>query len=285
MNATAVSHGASSGARGARRAKDFAFVAACTIAFAIAVAPLLAIVAHAAFAVASAAALPDGGVPFASPRLGRAVFGSLSVVVLAAAFAIPVGILCGAFCAESRRFGRAARMATDALAGLPPIVVGLVVYVAVVLPTRRHSVLAGALALAFIALPIVVRGTDTLLVLTPKALGDVATSLGLPRWRVVAFALLPAVARGVVATSSVAVGRALGETAPLLLTSFQSSDLPRGPLDATSTLPVAIWQEASAPDRATRAHAWSAALVLLGVAALLHVLAVVLRRRAEGAIR
>jgi phosphate transport system permease protein len=264
--------------RRARRARDVAFVAACTLAFAIAVAPLLAIVAHAVVVVATS---PSFAPARGAAGLGRAMLGSLSVVAIAASIAIPIGVLAGAFCAESRRFGRAARMATDALGGLPPIVVGLVVYVAVVVPMRRHSVLAGALALAIIAIPIVARGTDTLLGLVPKTLGDVATSLGLPRWRVVAFALLPAVARGVVATASVAIGRALGETAPLLLTSFQSSDVPRGPLDATSTLPVAIWLQSASPEPADRARAWSAALVLLGMATALHLLAGALRRRAE----
>ncbi len=269
--------------RGARRAKDAAFVAVCTLAFAVAIAPLVAIVIHAARVVATSPGVPAAGGRIASSSLGRAALGSLMVVTLAAIVAIPVGVLAGVFCAESRRFGRAARVATDALAGLPPIVIGLVVYVGVVMPMRRHSVLAGGLALALIAIPIVARGTDTLLGLVPRTLGDVATSLGLPRWRVVAFALLPAVARGVVATTSVALGRALGETAPLLLTSFQSSDLPRDPLDATSTLPVAIWLQSSSPDAAERARAWSGALVLLGVAAALHLLAGALRRRADGA--
>lgn len=266
-----------------RRVKSGVFRGACAVAFALALTPLVALLVHATPRAAAAFGGPAASTTVS--RLVDALAGSTAVVTLAAVLGVPVGVLAGAFASESSRGGRAARVAVDLLAGVPAVLVGLVAHVAVVLPMRGHSLVAGAAALALVVIPPVARGTDDLLRLVPRALRDTAVSLGLPRWRVVVFALLPAVRRGVAATSALAVSRALGETAPLVLTSFHAVGFPRGLAGPTPTLPVSIWLDASSPQDAFRARAWAAALILLAIAFALRGAASLLRRSDARATR
>lgn len=269
-----------------RRVEDAIFGAACTAAFAVALSPLVALVLHAApRALAFLSSAPGGLAGSDLATVGHALAGSASVVGLAALFGIPVGILAGAFAAESPRGGGAARLFVDLLAGVPAVVLGLVVHVAMVLPMRRHSLLAGAVALALVIVPPVARGTDALLSLVPGAVREAALSLGLSRWRVVLVALLPAVRRGVAATAALAVSRALGETAPVLLTVFHARGFPEGILDPAPTLPVSIWLGAATADPARGARAWISALLLLVMAVALRTAASLLRPGRERARR
>jgi phosphate transport system permease protein len=270
-----------------RRAAHAAYRAACAAALALAVAPLVASIAY-AVPRAGAAVLnlvAHGAASPAGAGLVDAAAGSAAVVGLAALVGVPIGVLAGVFAAESARGGRLARAGIDLLGGVPAVVVGLVAHVAIVLPTRRHGLLAGAVALSLVVIPPVARGTDDLLRLVPRALRDAATSLGLPRWRVALFALLPAARRGVAATAALAVSRALGETAPLLLTTFHVGGFPDGLTGPTPTLPVAIWTQASSADERARSAAWLAALVLLAAALALRAAALLLRRTDEEAPR
>jgi len=272
-----------------RRAKDVAFRAACALAFLVAVAPLGVLLVHAvprawgaiATRLVVAPSAPLGDVA----GLGQALVGSATIAAAAAAIGIPLGVVAGAFAAESPRGGRAARLAVDLLAGVPAVVIGLFTHVVMVLPMRRYSLLAGAVALSLIILPPVARGTDALLRLVPQALRDTAVSLGLPRWRVVVFGLLPAARRGIAATAALAVSRALGETAPLLLTTAHGNGLPTGLLGPAPALPVAIWLHAGSPHEVLQARAWAAALLLLVLALCLRVASLVLRRDATRAGR
>jgi phosphate transport system permease protein len=269
-----------------RRVADAIFGAACTAGFVIALAPLLALLVHAApralgLLLTASASVAAGDLAIVC----HAAVGSAAVVGLAALIGIPVGILAGAFLAESPRGGRVARLFVDLLAGVPAVVLGLVVHVAMVLPMRRYSLLAGAVALALVVVPPVARGTDALLSLVPGGVREAALSLGLSRWRVVLVALLPAVRRGVAATSALAVSRALGETAPVLLTVFHARGFLEGILHPVPTLPVGIWLDAAGADPATGARAWTSALLLLALAVALRTAASLLRPGRERARR
>ena len=263
----------------ARRLRDLAFRAVCAVAFVIAMAPFVWLLGLALIRVAGIAGRVGWGAILARPELGASLLGSLAVVALGAAIGVPLGILAGVFAAESPKAGRLARLGVDLLAAVPGVIVGLLVVVLVVLPMRQQSLLSGSLALALVILPVVARGTEGVLGLVPATLRDAATSLGLPRWRVVALALLPAASRGVLAASLLAVGRALGETAPLLLTTFHDPRATIGLFGAAPTLPVSIWRGAfhASPEKSP----WPLALLLLTLAITLRAMALVLARGEE----
>ena len=154
--------------------------------------------------------------------MANAIVGSLILIGLAAGLGLPIGILGGVYLAESRdrRLPWIVRFLADVLNGVPSIVVGIFAYGLVVLPMRRFSALAGAVALAVIMLPIVVRTSEELVRLVPASLREAALALGIPEWKVVLRVVLPTARAGIVTGVMVAIARVAGETAPLLFTAF-----------------------------------------------------------------
>jgi phosphate transport system permease protein len=201
---------------------------------------------------------PGGG-------MANALLGSLGVVGLAALMAVPAGVLAGVHLAEFRgtRFVRFVRFSADVMAGVPSIVVGLFVYALVVVPTRTFSAWAGALALAVLMLPTIARSTEELVLLVPESLREAALGLGVPKWRATLLIVLRTAAPGIVTGVMLAVARALGETAPLLFTAFNSREWSEGPSEPVATLPVNIYMYAVSPYADWHAQAWAAALVLV----------------------
>ena len=220
--------------------------------------------------------------------LANAILGSFVMDLMALAIAAPVGVLAGTWLAEharSSRLGAAVRFLNDILLSAPSIVLGLFVYVAVVLPMTRwsdgavsFSGLAGAIALALIGLPVIVRTTDEMLRLVPGAFREAALSLGIPQWKLTTQVLLRAALPGIVTGVLLALARLAGETAPLLFTAFGNPFSTFDPLDKMASLPVVIYQYTNDPSPDLHAIAWAGALLvtafvlLLGLAArgLLH---------------
>jgi len=204
---------------------------------------------------------------FASGKSGiaNAFAGSLVIVALATAMALPVGILVAIYLSE---FAPAAirntvSIALDVLNGIPAIVIGIFVYGLLVLG-HGQSGLAGAFALACIMLPLVARATMEVLALVPSSLREASLGLGVPRWRTTLSIVLPQTIGGVVTGTVLAVARVAGETAPLLFTSsIVGSKVSWNPLHALQTIPVAIFELSDSADPADHARAWAAALVLL----------------------
>lgn len=203
------------------------------------------------------------GVPGGGVR--HAIIGTLVVVGLASAMAIPIGILGGIFLAEYResQWVPWVRLATDVLVGTPSIAIGLFAYAVVVVPFHHFSGYAGAVALAILMLPIVSRTTEGAVALIPSGLRESGLALGLPRWRVSLQLILRAAAPGVITGALLAVARAAGETAPLLFTAFGNQIVQLNPSDPMETLPMTVYHYALTPYTDLQNQAWGAALVLV----------------------
>lgn len=204
--------------------------------------------------------------------LANAIVGSLIIDCMAILIAAPLGVMAGTWLAEyaSRsRLGALIRFMNDILLSAPSIVLGLFIYMVVVLPMSAwsngavsFSALAGALALALIALPVIVRTTDEMLRLLPSTLREAALSLGVPQWKLTTQVLLRAAGSGILTGVLLALARLAGETAPLLFTAFGNNFMAHGPLDKMASLPATIYQYTNDPDPAMHAIAWAGALMI-----------------------
>jgi phosphate transport system permease protein len=210
--------------------------------------------------------------PGAAGGLLNPIVGSLILTVLAVLIGTPIGILAGTYMAEYGRYDRLTfivRFINDILLSAPSIVVGLFIYEIVVRPMGHFSGLAGAVALAVIVIPVVVRTTEDMLLLVPNPLREAATALGTPRAVVIRRVCYRAASAGMLTGVLLAVARISGETAPLLFTAlnnqFWSLDL-NAPI---SSLPVVIFQFALSPYSDWQKLAWTGALIItLAVLAL-----------------
>lgn len=207
--------------------------------------------------------------------MANAIFGTLELVVLASAMGIPIGIAAGIFLAEYRAtpLARAARFCADVLAGVPSILVGVVVYAVLVVRMKHFSALAGALALAMLMLPLVARTTDELARTVPESLREAALALGAPRWRIALHVVLRTAAPGIRTGCMLAVARVSGETAPLLFTAYNNRFWNETLLEPTSSLQVQIFTYTLTPNEHWHEQAWAAALVLVAIVVVLGVLA------------
>ncbi len=215
--------------------------------------------------------------------LANAIVGSLIIDLMAIALCAPIGVLAGTWLAEyarRTRLGSIIRFLNDILLSAPSIVLGLFVYMVIVLPmttlsngNTTFSALAGAVALALIGLPVIVRTTDEMLQLVPATLREAALSLGIPQWKLTVQVLMRASASGIVTGIMLALARLAGETAPLLFTAFGNNFMAFGPLDKMASLPVAIYQYTNDPNPALHAIAWAGALLITLLVLALSILA------------
>lgn len=260
-----------------RRVASRLAVAACTLAVTIALVPLLAVLAYVgergagALSVAFFTELPRP-VGERGGGMANAVVGTLELVGLASLMGIPVGVAAGLFAAEYRAtlLARSVRFAADVLAGVPSIILGVVVYALVVVPMATFSAIAGATALAVSMLPLVVRTTDELARTVPDSLREAALALGAPRWRIAIDVVLRTAAPGIRAGCMLAVARVSGETAPLLFTAFNNRFWTESFFEPTSSLQVQIFTYTMSPYDDWHAEAWAAALVLVGLVVALN---------------
>ncbi len=215
--------------------------------------------------------------------MANAIVGTLILISLAAAVAVPVGILSGIHLAEypAGRLGVIVRFAADVLNGVPSIVIGIFAYSIAVLPFRRFSALAGGLALGFMMIPIVLRTTEELLKLVPSTLRDGALALGATRARAAFTVVLPAALPGIVTGVLVAVARIAGETAPLLFTAFNNRYWSTRLDQPIASLTVQIYTYAISPYDDWHRQAWAGATVLIGAVLVFSLLARASTRRLE----
>ncbi len=197
--------------------------------------------------------------------LANAFAGTLVIVGIATAMALPVGILVATYLIEFAppRIRTSVSLALDVLNGVPAIVIGIFVYGLFVLG-HGQSALAGSFALACLMLPLVARATMEVLVLVPRSLREASLALGVPRWRTTLSIVLPQTIGGILTGTVLAVARVAGETAPLLFTSsIAGTNVHWNPHHALQTVPVAIFELSESADPQDHARAWAAALVLL----------------------
>ena len=203
--------------------------------------------------------------------LGHSILGTIVVDGMALLLAVPIGIGAGIMLSEypDHPLNPILRVLNDTLNGMPAILKGLLAFALIVKPTGAFSGFSGAVALAFVMLPIMARATEGVLRIIPWSIREAGLALGLPRWRVVLSTVLPAARVGVVTGVLIAFARAAGEAAPLLFTSFGNNYYPSnwwqwvtGPVD---TLPQRLYSLAISPYREWHAMGWAAGIVLLSL--------------------
>jgi len=203
--------------------------------------------------------------PGADGGLLNPIFGSLILTVLAVLIGTPIGMLAGTYMAEYGRHDRltsVVRFINDILLSAPSIVVGLFIYEVMVAPMGHFSGLAGAVALAVIVIPVVVRTTEDMLLLVPDQLREAAVSIGTPRAFVIAKVCYRAAKAGMITGVLLAIARISGETAPLLFTSLNNQFWSTNLNAPMSSLPVVIFQFALSPYKDWQKLAWTGALII-----------------------
>ena len=203
--------------------------------------------------------------PGAAGGLLNAIVGSLIVTILAVAIGTPIGVLAGTYLAEYGRhdnLSSVVRFINDILLSAPSIVIGLFVYEIMVAPMGHFSGWAGAVALAVIVIPVVVRTTEDMLTLVPDTLREAAASIGLPRSLMITRIAYRAARAGIVTGILLAVARVSGETAPLLFTALNNQFFSVNMNAPMPSLPVVIFQFALSPYEEWQKLAWTGALLI-----------------------
>jgi len=204
--------------------------------------------------------------PLEEGGLKNAFFGSIVMCGLGILIGTPLGIAAGTWLAEygnNRKLGTAVRFVNDILLSAPSIVLGLFVYAVFVMQTGgKFSAIAGAIALAFIVLPVVVRTTDEMLRLVPAQMREAALSLGVPQWKVTMQVLYRSASAGIVTGILLALARISGETAPLLFTAFGNEFWSTDLGGAMAAVPLVMYKFAGSGFANWEAIAWAGALVL-----------------------
>jgi phosphate transport system permease protein len=248
------------------------------VAVAISLAPLVALVTYTTSRgihalsvdfftkVPTPQSIPGGGI-------SNAIVGSLIIVGLAAAMAVPVGIAVALFLLERRGgVAGAIRFTADVLTGVPSIAIGIFAYAVLVEPLAHFSALAGSFALAVLMLPVIIRSSESAMRAVPRSEWEAGLALGVRRGRVVRSIVLRGALSGLVTGNLLAVARAVGETAPLLFTTGnQLFNL--SPLKPTGAVPLTIFSDGTSPFASDQQVAWGAAFVLLVFVLILSVVA------------
>jgi phosphate transport system permease protein len=217
--------------------------------------------------------------PGADGGLLNPIIGSLILTILAVAMGTPVGMLAGTYMAEYGRHDKLSsvvRFINDILLSAPSIVVGLFIYEIMVAPMGHFSGLAGAVALAVIVIPVVVRTTEDMLMLVPDQLREAAASIGMPRAFIIMRVCYRAAKAGMITGVLLAIARISGETAPLLFTALNNQFWSTNLNAPMSSLPVVIFQFALSPYKDWQKLAWTGALIITFTVLALSILARVL---------
>jgi len=276
---------------GGRRAVDRTVTAAVTIAFLLALLPLTSLLWTVTtrgaarfdvdfFALTMRNIVGEGG------GARHAIIGTLQITGLATLISVPIGLLTAIYLVEYGR-GRLARAVTflvDVMTGIPSIVAGLFAYALFALiygPGVRFG-LGGAVALAVLMTPVVVRASEEMLKLVPAELREASYALGVPKWRTILKVVLPVAAAGIATGTTLAIARVIGETAPLLLIAGYTSSLNLDPNSGRmATLPVYAFYsftQPGVPPQAGIDRAWTAALVLILIVLVLNLVARLISR-------
>jgi len=248
----------------------------CWLFLAIAVVPLVAVVVYVV-----AKGLPAWSVDFftnpTTPEgipgggIWNAIVGTAVITTIAVAVAVPMGLLCGLFLAESDgRVATTLRFTADVMTGIPSITVGIFGYIAIV-RNFGYSGFAGAFAIGFIMLPVIIRAGETAFRGVPRSLNEAAMALGARRATIARKVVVPTALPGVITGVLLAVARGLGETAPLLLTILGNQYLQWNPTKAMEAVPVLIYNNSSQPYPDQVQIAWGAALLLMVVVLVLSI--------------
>ncbi len=202
--------------------------------------------------------------------IAQAISGTIIMLLTSGVIAIPIGVGAAVFLAEygDGWFAEAVRFTLDVLAEVPSIVIGVFVWALLVRFVTGYSGIAGAAALAFIMIPIIARSVEEILRLVPDTLREAALALGTPRWRVVTGVVIPTVLPGILTGVVLALARAAGETAPLLLTALGNAFFNFDIRQPMAAIPLQIYNYAQSPYDDWHRKAWAATLILVAVVAI-----------------
>ncbi|GAA2663465.1 phosphate ABC transporter permease PstA [Streptomyces aculeolatus] len=274
----------STAVEGGRQAKDRLATSLVWVAFLLAVVPLASLIWE---TVSKGIKVTDGyflthsmsGVVNVAPGGGvyHALMGTIEQVLIATLIATPIGLLTAVYLVEYGRgpLAKAVTFFVDVMTGIPSIVAGLfVLSLWIMILDFGYSGFAGALALAILMMPVVVRSTEEMLKLVPNELREASYALGVPKWKTILKVVLPTSLGGITTGVMLAVARITGETAPVLLLVFGSPAINNNPFDGgQASLPLYIYQQWGAGTSASFDRAWAAALVLIVFVMILNLLA------------
>jgi phosphate transport system permease protein len=209
--------------------------------------------------------IPGGGI-------GPALQGTFIMVGLATLISVPVGVGAGVFFSEwpEARLSTISSFTNDVLAEFPSMVIGIFVYLVIVLYMKNFSALAGAIALAIIMIPIVARTTEESLKIVPRTLREASIALGVSRWKTVLRIVMSTGKAGLATGILLAIARAAGESAPLLVTSLGNDFYTKTLFGPTAAVPLLIYDYGISPYPVWHTAAWGAALVLIGIMLVLN---------------
>jgi phosphate transport system permease protein len=201
---------------------------------------------------------PGGG-------MANAIVGSGLLLVLATLIGAPVGVLGAIFISEyaGPTIGASIRFVADVLNGVPSIIWGVLVFATMVIPMHGFTAVAGAIALSFMMVPLVMRTTEEVLVLVPGGYREAALALGIPRWKIVMNIIVRTAMKGIITGILLAIARIAGETAPLLFTAFGNLNWTASLRQPIAALPLQIYSYAVSPYEDWHRQAWAGALVLI----------------------
>ncbi|GAA2469110.1 phosphate ABC transporter permease PstA [Streptomyces lavendulocolor] len=266
-----------------RQAKDRLATSVVWVCFLLAVIPLLSLIWT---TVSRGIEVLDGyflthsmaGVPGfeAGGGVYHALIGTLEQVGLATLVSAPIGLLTAVYLVEYGKgaLAKAVTFFVDVMTGIPSIVAGLFILSIMLIAGLAPSGLMGALALAILMIPVVVRSTEEMLKLVPNELREAALALGVPKWRVILKVVIPTALGGITTGVMLAIARIAGETAPIMLLVFGSQLINTNPFEgAQSSLPFYIWEQYKVGSEASYDRAWAAALVLIAFVMILNLVA------------
>ena len=253
-----------------RKIKDRIMVPLAYLALIIALIPLVSILIETAtrgIPAINLSFLTERIPPLGQPGggIGPAIQGTLIVVGIASIIGVPIGVFSGIYLAEFRetKLASATRFLTDVLTNMPSIVIGIFGWILIV-TVIGWSVIAGAVALAVMMIPIVTRTTEEAMKLVPVTIREAALALGIPRWKTTITVVLSSAKKGIATGILLAIARISGETAPLLLTILGSRFWFGGFTEPTAALPLAIFNFSQSPYSAIDwPRAWGASMVLI----------------------
>lgn len=213
--------------------------------------------------------------------ISNALVGSVILILISCAFAVPLGIFAGIYLSEHRsgRLSYLVRLCVEVLQGTPSIVIGIIAYLWIVIRMGSFSALSGGIALGFMMLPVIVKSTEETLKLIPPSLKEASLALGVPYYKTVLKVIVPAGLSGIMTGILLSIARIAGETAPLLFTAFGSPFMSGNVLKPINSLPLLIFNYATSPYPEWHSLAWGASFVLVAFVLSLNLIARMVARR------
>jgi len=207
--------------------------------------------------------------------IANAIAGTVLLIALSCATAVPLGVAAGVFLSEYKnsKLAEWLILCVAVLQGIPSIVIGIIAYTWIVIPMRHFSGLAGAIALGIMMLPVIIKSTEETLKLIPDTLKEASLALGVPYHKTILMVILPAGLSGIVTGILLSIARIAGETAPLLFTAFGSQFMSLNVLKPINALPLLIFNYANSPYSEWHSLAWGASFVLITLVLVLNLTA------------